>query len=141
MKLGPYRFHAGKYHVTKDFWLFEISAKGPWLYLDIDWTDDKFPVGWCAGLNLGPGSGPAPSGWSIHWSWNAPHGEPNRLNLRLNWIKVDFSCFTWQQAVFEDAGFTPRGIPVSLVHHKRCRPYLEDGFPLVRISKLKLREH
>lgn len=134
MKIGPYRLWAGKYWVTRDFWLFEIHVKGPWVYLDIDWTDNaEFPVGWCGALNLGPGE---PSRWRVHWSWNAPHDEPNRLNLSLRRIQVDLSCLTWWKETFTDSGEPGSGgCCVIHVGRERCRPYLEDGWPMIRVRR------
>jgi hypothetical protein len=138
MKVGPYRLAIGKYWVTRNFWLFEISAKGPGLYLDIDWTDDKFPVGWCAALNLGS-SDPAPARWHAHWAWNAPYHEPNRINLAFGSpfgpVKVDVSCPTWWREEYEESGeVMPSGCPVFRVRCYRTFPYLEDGWPPVRVT-------
>lgn len=143
--IGPYKVSAGR---PEEYLVPEFAIRGPGFMLDIDWTDDKFPIGWCAGVRLGPkvwyeeGRGPY-SRWHIHWSWNAPYTEPNRLGAQLGWLKIDISCFTWWKFVTERIEYgdsvNRAGHPIGIIHghRERCFPCLEDGWPIVRISKLR----
>lgn len=149
MKIGPYTVNAGKRAITKNFALPEFTLTGPGVWMDIDWTDDKFPVGWCAGLNFGKRiwyfdhngyrRGPLHR-WNSHWSWNAPHGEPNRLSVDLPWFEVRFSCFTWWKEIVdsvEESVSSFNGKPIKRInmHRERAWPHLEDGWPLVRFQR------
>lgn len=151
MKIGSYKIRAGYYTITKDFRIPEFAITGPGLWLDVDWTNDnKFPVGWCAGLNLGKKiwytdqngirRGPFQR-WNSHWSWNAPHGEPNRFGVTFGWFSINFSCFTWWKEIVdsvEEGRISPRtGKPARIyrMHRERSWPYLEDGWPIVRFQR------
>lgn len=136
MRIGSYEIHLGRYSITSDFSLPEFSVSGPLLWIDIDWTDGKFPVGWCAAIAFGrkvwhDGDRGPYRRWHAHWSLNAPFDEPNRVNLTFGPVKADLSCPSWWKMI--DTGVTEEKTiagKIRVVHHirsVRCFPYLEDG--------------
>jgi len=146
--IGSYKVHIGKVMFTATYGLPEFSVSGPLLWIDIDWTDARFPVGWCAGMAAGrdvwrDGERGPQRRWRVHWSWNAPYNEPNRINITLGPVNADVSCFTWWKTV--DTGVTEEKTiagkvrTVHHVRHVRCFPYLADGWPVVRFFRIRWR--
>lgn len=149
MKIGPYTVRSGKYPRDLKWAIREFVIEGPGTVIDIDWTDNKFPIGWCTGFNFGhriwhnddgyPDRGPV-FRWGSHWSWNAPFGEPNRLSFSSPAFTIRFSCFTWWKEIVDSVeegpiGPTGKRSRVMRVHRERSWPQLEDGWPLVKFQR------